>query len=128
VKVPDNWSQRRRDAVHYMLSKKYTYISSDESGDDSDVPESKVLINRPLKWLKDKYRRSLKALDKLHYISLSSKGKQMYMKRVVGEPSCRPQPQDIPLQLMVNDDTSANTGSTDTESTVTGSADTSIEE
>ena len=106
TKVPGSWTQGRREAVQYMLSKQCTYMSSEESGEDD---ESKVLIRRPLTWLKSKYQRSLRELDQLSYKSLSSKGKQMYMKRIVGEPSCRPQPEGIPPQLLAEDSVTADT-------------------
>jgi len=84
-----------------MLSKGNVYISSEESGDD-DVSGAKILTRRPLVWLKKKYQKSFSDLDKLHYESLSTKGKQMYLKRVTGAPSVRPQPSNIPSHFLAD--------------------------
>ena len=72
-----------------ILSKGVEYVSSEESGDDDD----KTLYRRPFTWIK---KKSLRHLDRLHYNSLSTKGKQMYSSRQDGEPSTKLQPSDAP--------------------------------
>ena len=78
--------------------KEITFISSKESGDD-DVFGAKVLTRRPLAWLKNKYQKLFSDHDKLHYKSLSAKGKQMHL---MGAPSARPQPSDIRCHFLAD--------------------------
>ena len=44
----------------------------------------------------DEYHKSIRQLDRLHYNSLSNKGKQMYRIQQDGEPSTKLQPSDTP--------------------------------
>ena len=84
------WSEQRKEHVKLILSKGVEYVSSEESGDDDD----KTLYRHPFTWMKRKYHKSLRQLDRLHYSSLSTKGKQMYRRRQDREPSTKLQPSD----------------------------------
>ena len=86
------WSEQRKERIKLILSKGIEYVSSEESGDEGD----KTLYRRPFTWMKKKYHKSLRQLDRLHYNSLSTKGKQMYRSRQDGEPSTKLQPSDAP--------------------------------
>lgn len=77
------------------------YVSSEESGEEEDRP---VYLRRPLTWLKPKYRKSLRHLDKIHYQSLSAKSKQVYRIRCDGVASQRSPPAGVPTYLLVEDD------------------------
>lgn len=83
------------------------YMSSEDSGDDEQV-----MYRRPLPWLKQKYRKSLRQLDKIHHDSLLPRAKLMYRRRVDGEPSTRSHPDNAPeILLNVNLNTSINSNS-----------------
>ena len=69
-------------------------MSSEESGEDEQV-----IYRRPLPWLKQKYHKSLRQLDKIHHNSLSPRAKLMYRMRVDGEPSTRSRPENAPEYL-----------------------------
>lgn len=55
----------------------------------------------PFTRMKTKYHKSLWQLDRPHYISLSTKGKQMYRSQQDGEPSTKLQPSDVPDFLII---------------------------
>lgn len=78
-----------------MLSKGLDYVSSEDSGDDDQK-----IYRRPLPWLKNKYHKSLRQLDRFHYSSLSPRAKLMYRSREDGEPSAREPPDDVPEYLL----------------------------
>ena len=87
-------------------------MSSEESAEEDDGRP--VYMRRPLPWLKSKYRKSLRVLDKLHFESLSSKSKQMYRKRCDGEPSDRSHPDSAPSFLLeVPDEVNTSLSSVD---------------
>ena len=89
-----------------MLSKGLDYVSSEESGDDDHK-----IYRRPLPWLKSKYHKSLRQLDKFYHDSLTPRAKLMYRSREDGEPSVREQPNDAPeylLSSVVDLDSSTN--------------------
>ena len=68
-------------------------MSSEDSNSDSNTTDGgRVLLRRPLPWLKSKYSNSLHHLDKLHYASLLKKSKGMIRTRRRGQPSERSAP------------------------------------
>ena len=88
--------------MKFLLSKGYTYLSSEESSEEPDETGNtqKILIRRPLPWLKKKYQKCFKDLDKLASSSLSAKSKHMTYRRRDGLQSERPMPADIPQQFV----------------------------
>ena len=94
--VPPNWSSARKERVKLILSKGLPYVSSEESDNDGDFP----LYRRPLSWLRNKYSRSLRQIDDMHFKSLSPRSRQMYRKRTDGEQSQRLLPTDAPPFLL----------------------------
>ena len=66
------------------------------------IEDDKTLYRRPFTWMKKKYHKSLRQLDRLHYNSLSTK---MYRSRQDGEPSTKLQPSDAPdFLISISDD------------------------
>ena len=95
------WSSARKDRIKFILGEGLAYISSEDSGEEDERP---VYIRRQLAWLKPKYRKSLRHLDKLHYQSLSAKSRQMCRVRCDGDPSQRSPPPGTQSYLLVGDD------------------------
>ena len=114
--IPESWSSTRKQHIKLILNEGLVYVSSEESGEDDGKP---VNFRRPLYWLKAKYRKSLRQLDKLHYGSLSTKSKQMYHARSDGAPSTRAPPSKVPECLLVSSqhdlDSSMMSNATDKE-------------
>jgi len=88
----------------FLLSQGCTYLSSEESGDETDNVESKILFRRPLPWLKKKYQKSLKELDHMGSSIQSAQSKRMTFKRQEGIPSNRPMPEGIPNEFIYSED------------------------
>ena len=98
VCVPDKWSAVQRKRIDYILAKGMAYISSEESGTDSDG--RKVLHRKSLPWLRKKYRKSLQ-LDDMHFDNLSTKSKNMTYAGINSpDKSVRKQLDDIPDYLL----------------------------
>jgi hypothetical protein len=57
------------ERVKYILSKGLQYMSSEESGEDEDGKP--FYFRKSLPWLKQRYRKSLRRLDSMHYNSLT---------------------------------------------------------
>ena len=90
-----HWSSQRKEQIRFILSKGLDYVSSEDSEDDA-----MTIRRRPLKWLKTKYHKSLRQLDTIHMDSLSPRAKRMCRKRVDGEPSARPPPENAPDYIL----------------------------
>ena len=88
--------------MQFLLSKGYTYLSSEESSEEPDEAgnNQKILIRRPLPWLKTKYKKCFKELDKLTASSQSAISKHMTYRRRDGLQSERPMPADIPHHFL----------------------------
>lgn len=91
------WSAQRKERIKAVLDEGLDYVSSEDSGEDE-----MTIYRRPLLWLKPKYHKSLRQLDKIHYDSLSTRARRMYRKRVDGEPSPRVQPVNAPEYITVS--------------------------
>ena len=100
-----NWSSQRKERIKYILSKGLDYVSSEDSGDDE-----KTISRRLLRWLKPKYHKSLRQLDKIDMNSLSPRAKRMYRKRIDGEPAREP-PSDAPEYVLSSVDLNSSTAS-----------------
>lgn len=87
---PSGWSEKRKDSIKKILASGLDYVSSEESGDDGVT-----LYRRKLPWMKPKYTRCLKTLDKIHFNTLSAKSKGMIRPREEGSPSERPIPESL---------------------------------
>ena len=99
---PPSWSSAHKERVKLILSKGLAYVSSEESDNDGVLP---VYQRRPLPWLRNKYRRSLRQLDEMHFKSLSPRSRQMYRERMDGASSERQPSSDVrPFLLNQVDD------------------------
>ena len=101
-------SPLRKKCIEYMLSKEIRYISSEESDTDNDG--RKILHQKSLPcilciWLRQKYAKSFRQLDNLHYNNLSTKSKCMTYTQIYSpDRSVRQHPQDILKHLLVQNE------------------------